>query len=173
VLGRLLATVENALLVILLGALIGVATYQVVLRNVFDSGLLWGDALVRVVVLWIALAGAMVGTRRGLHIRMDVVARFVAERRQRALSQATAAFASIVCLVVAWHSLRFVVYEYEDQIIAFSDVPAWVCEAIMPLAFLVMGLRYVVQVFQPPQPNDPSEATFAGASEVHSGEKDG
>ncbi|MDC0213527.1 hypothetical protein OAL14_01835 [Gammaproteobacteria bacterium] len=49
--------VEEWLLVSLLFAMIAVATSQVVLRNVFDMGLLWGDGAVRVLLLWVAMFG--------------------------------------------------------------------------------------------------------------------
>ena len=38
---------------------------------------------------------------------------------------------------------RLVVTEYQGGAIAFADVPAWVCELILPLGFGVMGLRYL------------------------------
>ena len=50
--------IENAILVSVLTSMVLVATYQVIARNFFDTGLLWGDALVRVLVLWVALVGA-------------------------------------------------------------------------------------------------------------------
>jgi hypothetical protein len=34
--------------------------------------------------------------------------------------------------------------EYYDGGRAFGQVPVWVCEAIMPLAFAVMALRYLM-----------------------------
>ena len=39
------------------------ALIQIVLRNVFDSGLLWAESFLRILVLWIAILGAMVATR--------------------------------------------------------------------------------------------------------------
>jgi hypothetical protein len=37
-----------------------------------------------------------------------------------------------------------VVVEFYDGGLAFGQVPVWVCEAIMPVAFGVMALRYLM-----------------------------
>ena len=52
---------ESSLLALLLTSLIGVAALQVIMRNFFDAGLYWGDSAVRVMVLWIAMLGAIPG----------------------------------------------------------------------------------------------------------------
>ena len=46
---------EDALLVLLLLGMIGMAAGQVLLRNFFDGGVYWGDSAVRVMVLWVTM----------------------------------------------------------------------------------------------------------------------
>ena len=72
-----LRKLEDALLVTLLLSMVGIATTQVLLRNLFDSGFYWGDSLVRVIVLWVALVGAMIASRNDSHIRIDLASRFL------------------------------------------------------------------------------------------------
>ena len=72
-----LRRLEDGILVLLLMTMIGVAASQVILRNFFDAGLYWGDSLVRVTVLWVALVGAMVASRDDSHIRVDLLSRMV------------------------------------------------------------------------------------------------
>ncbi len=74
--GAFLHRLEDGMLVGLLLLLIGMAVAQIFLRNFLGSGILWGDALLRVAVLWIGLLGAMAASRRGAHIGIDVVSRF-------------------------------------------------------------------------------------------------
>ncbi len=145
-----LRLIESGILVAVLTSMILVAAYQVVARNFFDTGLLWGDGLVRVLVLWIALVGAMVASRNDGHIRMDILSRFVSARVNRHLKRFTCAFTCVVLFVFGWYSLQFVLIEFEDQMIAFASVPAWVCESIMPVGAFVMGFRYLLHVFNPP-----------------------
>ena len=146
--GRFLERIENALLTILLAALIGFAAYQVLARNFGDGGLLWGDALVRVIVFWITMVGAMVAARNDEHIRIDALARFL-PAKVRAFSQRFAAlFTAGVCGALAWYSYQFVRFEYEDGTIAFGSVPAWACEAVLPFGAAVLSLRYLLRVWR-------------------------
>jgi TRAP-type C4-dicarboxylate transport system permease small subunit len=65
--------VEQALLVVLLSVLILIAFSQIILRNFFSTGIAWGDALVRSLVLWTGFIGATIAAREGQHISIDVV----------------------------------------------------------------------------------------------------
>ena len=88
----LMRRLEEALLALLLTAMIGVAAVQVVLRNFFDSGLYWGDSAVRVIVLWVAMLGAMVASRHDERIRRV----FLDHRTQRLRELATVHTQTIV-----------------------------------------------------------------------------
>lgn len=147
---RALRSVESGLLVALLAAMIGVAAFQVVARNLFDSGLLWGDGFVRVLVLWVTLLGAMVASRNDEHIRMDLLGRLLDPRRNRRLRRLTSVFTVLILALFTWHSARFVWLDYQDGITAFAGVPAWICEIIMPVGAGVMALRYLLHTVKPP-----------------------
>lgn len=145
---RLLAGVrflENGLLVVLLGSMILLAAYQVVARNFFDTGILWGDAMVRVLVLWVTFIGATIASRNDEHIRIDLLSRFITVRSTVWLDRFRSLFTALVAGVFAWYSLEFVLLEYEEGIIAFASMPAWACEAIMPLGAALISLRYLVR----------------------------
>lgn len=141
---------ESGLLAALLATMIGVAAFQVIARNLFDFGLLWGDGLVRVLVLWVTLLGGMVASRHDEHIRMDLVGKLLDERWNLVLRRVTSAFTALVCGLFAYHSARFVWLDYQDGVLAFAAVPAWVCETIMPVGAGVMGLRYLLHTVRPP-----------------------
>jgi len=140
---------ENSLLVLLLGGMILLAAYQVVARNFFDTGVLWGDALVRVLVLWVTFVGATIASRKDEHIRVDLLTRFVGNRFQRPLARFRNLFTAFVAGVFAWYSLEFVMLDYQDGIVAFAAVPAWICEAVMPVGAALISLRYLLQTFRP------------------------
>lgn len=135
---------ESGLLVVLLGAMIVLAAYQVIARNFFDTGILWGDALVRVLVLWVTFIGATIASRDDRHIRIDLLTRFTGDRSSRWVVRARSLFTAFVAGVFAWYSARFVMLDYQDGIIAFAGVPAWLCELIMPVGAALISLRYVL-----------------------------
>ncbi|HSG88129.1 MAG TPA: TRAP transporter small permease [Pseudomonadales bacterium] len=142
---RILHRLEDAVLALLLIAMIGFAVLQIVLRNLFDSGLSWGDDLVRTSVLWIALVGSMVAARRGQHIRIDALTRLLPVRMGAAADRLADLCAGALCVVLAWLGGEFVALEYTDGIVAFAGVPNWLTVLVIPLAFTVMGLRYLGQ----------------------------
>lgn len=144
---RVLEGIESAALVTLLAGMILLAVVQITLRNFFDSGILWGDAFLRVLVLWVTLLGSMVAARGNNHIKVDVLLRYVPARWGDVSARIAAVATSGLCLVMAYASFRFVQFEYEDGLVAFAGVPAWACEVIIPIAMAVMGLRYAVQIF--------------------------
>ena len=160
----LLATETFLLLFFLLTAIL-LASAQILLRNFFDSGIVWADSALRMLVLWIGMIGAMFASRNKKHIRIDVLSHYLPYKLRDNIWRFTEIITAIVCGLAAYFSIEFIKYEYEDGLIAFANVPVWVCETIIPIAFSIMALRYFVYAFTPsymlnPEPSDinpPSE----------------
>ena len=135
---------EDGLLVVLLTGMILLAGTQILLRNLFDSGLVWIDPLLRVMVLWLGLVGATVATRHNKQITIDLLTRHF-ERNSARLVQALVAQVSCwTCLVIAWFGMDWIRLDYEEGVTAFAGIPAWAVEIIVPLAFALIGLRYLL-----------------------------
>jgi TRAP-type C4-dicarboxylate transport system permease small subunit len=141
---RLVAAIEDTLLVAILTFMIGLAGAQITLRNLFDTGLLWADPALRVMVLWVGMIGAMVATRFDKQISVDAVSRFLSPRWRARVRVVTDLFTAIVSAMVAWHGLRLVLDDKAAGSTVFASVPVWVCEMILPLAFGVIALRYLL-----------------------------
>ena len=140
---RVLAIVEDGLLVVLLGGLIGLAAAQIGLRNLLDTSLLWADPALRVMVLWVGMLGAVVATRFDKQISVDVVSRFMPGRWKAATRVATDLFTAAVALALAWHSARLLLEDRTGGTLVVASVPLWVCELVLPAAFGVIGLHYL------------------------------
>lgn len=145
---RLLHRTEDALLVLALLAMLSLALLQIVLRNGFDSGMLWAESFTRILVLWVAMLGAMVATRENNHISIDAVSRYLPLQWRSYVSVVTRLIAAVVCAVVAWYSFEFVRFEYEDQTLAFASVPNWMCQLILPAGFAIMSARFLLLVLK-------------------------
>lgn len=141
---KLLHVIENSVLVLLLVSMIAIAVMQIVLRNGFDSGFLWADSLLRVLVLWIGMVGALVASRDQRHISIDIASKYLPVKAAKVVVVFNALFTAVVCAVLAWYSLEFVKIEYGSPSPAFANVPTWVCESIMPVTFGLIALRYLV-----------------------------
>lgn len=124
--------------------MLALALAQIIMRNFFDSGFLWAESFLRILVLWVAMLGAMVASRERNHINIDILSRYLSDSAMLPIRLVTSLFASAVCLACAWYSLEFIGYEYEDGTIAFGVVPVWLCQSIIPIGFTSMGLRFLI-----------------------------
>lgn len=133
---------EDSLLVLLLSLLIILASTQILLRNLFDTGLVWVDPLLRVMVLWLGLIGASVAARENKHIQIDVLTRLLSPRVFLIVQIAVYQFSAGVCLIIAWSGASWIQLDYQDQITSFIAVPAWALEIIIPISFAIIGIRF-------------------------------
>jgi TRAP-type C4-dicarboxylate transport system permease small subunit len=134
--------VEDILLVVLLSTMIVLASLQIVLRNLFDYGLVWADPLLRVMVLWLGLIGATVASRGNKHIKIDLLSRYFHSTSNLLIQAVVNIFTAVVCLTIAWHGAHWIKFEYTDQMVGFVGIPAWLLEVIIPLSFALIGIRY-------------------------------
>jgi len=137
---RIVTWIENGLLISLLALMVSLAGAQILFRNLLDMSILGVDQLLRLLVLWVALLGAVAASREGKHIRMDVLSRWLPERVRAATQVLTDLFTIGVCLVLAWQAVRFI--RAEAGVNAFGMLPGWVAELILPAAFALIALRY-------------------------------
>ena len=143
-----LRRLEDITLVTILAAIIVLAIGEVILRNVWGSGFAWGDPLLRILVLWIALFGAMAATRDRNHINIDVLSKFLPDFLKKPAQLLTHLFSSVVCAMLAWQGGRLVLLDYREATTAFASVPAWACELIIPFGFGVISLRFFLYLLQ-------------------------
>lgn len=141
-LGRAGTAVENALLVLLLCAMMLLAVGQIVLRIFFNSGLIWVDELLKILVLWIALVASVAASRSRRHLRIDVLSRYVPQRYARVPGVIVDAFAACMCGLIAWYSAEYVLLSLGDTVLL--DTPAWLAHGVLPVAFLLMCYRFTL-----------------------------
>ena len=133
---------EQILLVVLLSSMIVIAFLQIVLRNLFSTGLAWGDPLVRNLVLWIGFIGAALATKEGKHINIDVVSRWMPPLGKGLTEFLTELFSFFVCGLLTSAALKFVKNEAQMGNVAFLGIPGWIAEIILPVVFGLMALRF-------------------------------
>lgn len=147
-LGRLVTYVEESLLALMLGIMIILATGQILMRNIWGTGIEWSDPLLRVLVLWIGLLGAMAATRDGNHIKIDLLSKLLPANAKRFLAPLTNLISATICAILCYHAARFVIMERADGAIAFANIPVWLCEIIIPIGFGLMALRFLIDALR-------------------------
>ena len=148
---RVIDRLEDWLLVSMLAAMVVLAVTQIVYRNIAGGGVAWIDPLLRMLVLWVALSGAVIASRTDNHIRIDFFARYISGQYYIYIKRIVHAYCVIICAVIAWYSVSFVRMDYEYGTEAFAGVPAWITELIIPIAFGMMAFRYFLLFMSPPR----------------------
>ena len=141
---RVTTIVEDALLVILLASMVALAGTQIVLRNFFDGAIVWADPLLRVGVLWVGMIGAMVATRADKQISIDAISKFLPPRVKAGIRVLTDLFTCAVSAVVAWSAYRLMLDDRAAGGMTIGFVPVWICETVIPVAFGVIAVRYLL-----------------------------
>jgi TRAP-type C4-dicarboxylate transport system permease small subunit len=135
---------ENILLVGLLGLMMVLGVGQIVLREVFNSGISWADELSRLAVLWLAMVATIAAARENRHIRIDALSHVLPAQVLRGTRLFVDLFAATVCAVIAWHTFRYLELEIEFGDTVLRDLPAWIAHSVVPGAFALTAYRFVV-----------------------------
>lgn len=148
-LAKVAALLEDGILTLLLTSMVVLAFLQIALRNLFDFSFTWGDPLLRVAVLWLALVGAIAATRDDNHIRIDLLLRFLPDGLGTPLKRITDLISALVCGIITWQSLLLIQTELADATISFSGIPTWILQLILPIGFGVITLRFLINALLP------------------------
>ena len=135
---------EDTVLVIILGGMIFLASGQILLRNFFDIGFYWGDELLRLLVLWIAVAGAVAASRTDKHISIAILDRFLPGKINTIARFIVNAFTAGICGLVTWFSVSFVRTSFEYEDVLLGGVPAWILQLVLPVGFGLITYRYAL-----------------------------
>ena len=148
---RIVDKIEDWLLISMLAVMVTLAVAQIMYRNLSGGGVVWIDPMLRMLVLWVALSGAVIASRTDNHIRIDFFARYISGRYYTYIKRLVHFYCVLVCGFIAWHSVNFVKMDYEFGTEAFSGIPAWITELIIPIAFAMMAMRYFLLFLSPPR----------------------
>jgi len=135
---------------VILISMIFLAGTQIVLRNVFDTGFFWGDEMLRLMVLWLTVAGGLAASRMDKHISIAVVDRFLPPTAHLAAKIVIDLFTAFICALIAWQSARFVMSSYEFGDTLMRNIPAWTLQSIMPVGFGLMAYRHLILAIRRP-----------------------
>lgn len=137
---------ENSALVILLTGMMVLAVGQIVLREVFSTGFVWADEVIKLMVLWLAMVGSIAASRDDRHIRIDALSHILPDIAIRLTRIVVDLFAATVCAIIAWHTYRYLQLEIEFEDSVLIDTPAWIAHLIVPLAFALISYRFLVAI---------------------------
>lgn len=133
---------EELVLCLLLTTMIILACLQIILRTFFGSGLLWADPLLRYLVLWCGLLGAVAATGQGKHIALDLTGKRLSPGLRSWLDLATFTFSTLASCGLTWAGWLFLQSEIEFGGDGPLAIPLWFWNGIFPLAFGLIAVKY-------------------------------
>jgi TRAP-type C4-dicarboxylate transport system permease small subunit len=156
-LARTIERVETATIAVLVLAMVVLAGAQILLRNLFETGFAWADPLLRAMVLWAAMLGALAAARDDKHIGLDLLTHFLHGRTRRIVRTIALLFAALMCAAMAWYGGQLVALDFDGGQ-PVGAVPGWIVELILPVGFALLALRLAWRAFQPPRSDAPALA---------------
>ncbi|ETW97036.1 MAG: hypothetical protein ETSY1_24225 [Candidatus Entotheonella factor] len=143
-----MAVLERSVVVISFVGLMLLGLLQIILRNVFASGLFGADEILRHLVLWIGFLGASLATREQRHLRIDILSRVLPDKYQLWLDGGTHLLALVGCVMLAQAAWVFVREEWMAQTVLAAGIAAWVVQSIIPLGFCLMAVRFALHLIK-------------------------
>jgi TRAP-type C4-dicarboxylate transport system permease small subunit len=142
---KVLTKAEEVVLIALLSVMVVMAFLQVVLRNLFSSGIFWADILLRHLLLWLGFLGAALATSENRHINIDALRRFLSPNIRGVVEVLTNLFATGICYLLAKASWTFVLGEIADHRTIFESIPSWYAQIIIPVGFGLLALHFLIR----------------------------
>jgi TRAP-type C4-dicarboxylate transport system permease small subunit len=139
---------ETAAIVVLFAAMVLVAVFQIVNRELLGStfAIPWADEFLRYCVLWLAMVGSIAACRENKHIRIDAISHLVSGTAATWIRVVVDTFAAAVCFVVGWQAWLLVREETTWGEFVIGAVPLWLAHALVPAAFFLIAYRFAVHV---------------------------
>lgn len=145
---KLLEKIESWTLVFLLSVIILLSFLQVILRQFFLGGFIWGDIFLRHLVLWVGFLGAMLAAGQNKHFVIDILKDRLPERL-KACAEILANLFALACLFLLSNAaIKFFKDELDYGSDLFSlgtlDVPGAWLNVIIPAGFIMLFVHFLL-----------------------------
>ncbi|MCK4690349.1 MAG: TRAP transporter small permease [Desulfuromonadales bacterium] len=142
---RIINSLEESIIAILLATMTLLVFIEVVLRFGFGIGLMWAQELTLHLSAWLVLFGVSYGIKVGSHIGVDALVRIMPSKVRKVIS----AIAVIACLTYcglfmqgAWvylAKIHQIAIELDDL-----PIPKWIAHSILLIGMVLMAIRLLI-----------------------------
>ena len=138
-------SLEDSLCSIALAAMVLLPLIEIAARRLIGQGIPGSIGYVQHLTLWVGFLGAALAAREGRHLSLSTAANLLKGRWRTIAGTLAAAAATTVSVYLAIASAQFVWVERSSQSVLGGGLPLWIVEAIMPIGFAIVGLRFLWQ----------------------------
>ena len=142
-LDRVINSLEEGFISLLLVTMTLLVFFEVVLRYAFGIGFLWVEELTLHLSAWLVLFGASYGVKVGSHIGVDAVVNLLPSKGRRIVTLMALALCLVYCglfIEGAWVYLakvHLIGIELEDL-----PIPKYIAHSILLIGFVLLGFRF-------------------------------
>lgn len=147
-LDQTLGGIERSLTAALLFLMVVLSFLQILLRNLFSTGIPTTDIVLRHLTLALAFLGASMATREGRHLKIDILPRVMPQWMKKISMVIVNLAALCVCIILAKAGWNFAMLERISDTPFILFIPLWFVKLIIPFGFLLVGFRFVLRTLQ-------------------------
>src|ERR1039457_5094457 len=140
---RLACQGENLLLVVALAAMLLLPVTEILLRQIFKTGVSGSSAIVKHLTLIVGMLGGAIAARDGRLLALSPIQTLLKGRARGAAKVFSSSFAAAICFFLCLASLQYVLALKPLGKILVYGIPVWVIQLFLPLGFGLITLRLV------------------------------
>lgn len=140
--------VEGVLLSIFLLSMLFLAFLQVIMRDLFNSGIPWADSVVRLLVLWVGFTGAALATKSEQMLTIEVLTKYIPEKARHVTSIVVKLFAISICFLLFQAALKFLADEQSAREQFLHLFPSWYTLTIIPATFVMIPFHLIFSILK-------------------------
>ncbi len=142
---RIINSIEESVIAILLAAMTLLVFIEVVLRFGFGTGLMWAQEVTLHLSAWMVLFGVSYGIKVGSHIGVDALIKILPSKVRRVVS-------GIAVLACLFYTALFIKgsYVYLEKIYSIGiemedlPIPKWIAHSILLIGMVMIAIRLLI-----------------------------
>ncbi len=156
---RVLEYLERGLIILSFSLMIIFSFLNVILRalytkmgfgpaNLVLNNMEWSEPLSRMMLLWITFIGASLLTTKNRHIKIDIFGQFMSPFLIAIREIITSVACMTICFIMFNASLGYIRMEIIHGTGIIIGIKAWIWYLIIPVGFLMIFLRFALNLFE-------------------------
>lgn len=141
---RIANRLEEGAISLLLVAMTLLVFVEVILRFVFNTGLLWMQEATLHISAWLVMFGVSYGVKVGSHIGVDAVVKLLQPPARRTVGLIAVAMCLVYCAIFLFASYEYLAKIYEIGIeMEDLPIPRWAAQSILLVGFVLLTVRFL------------------------------
>lgn len=142
---RILNTLEESIISLLLASMTLLVFVEVVMRFGFGKGMMWAQELTLHLSAWMVLFGVSYGIKVGSHIGVDALVKILPSKIRKVVSGIAISACLFYCGLFTYGSWVYLAKMYKIGIeLDDMPIPKWVAHSILLIGMVLMAIRLLI-----------------------------